>query len=504
MNLKKRLVCLAVSLVMLCSTVAVHASEYVDMPEDYWAYSDMVYAAQLGIITGTGEGEMSPEQPLSWAQCLTLLVRAFAPEQYQAAIASGFSWDQAGWQTALLEEYVLPDDFLPVSAGNLSDTITRREMAVLLDRALPEEIHSYRLNGSAQSVFSDWDALGEDYQASVDRLYGLSIVNGKSDGTFGAFDSLQRADGCVLILRTLKKLDQSLSSSGVKKQITLQFLDQDGNALREAVAVEARIGDYIFPLVDEYAPENYTTETDLSGGWFHDGALSVSSACSQYAVTLRPMTWAEIQDAWADEQYEQFWEKVENGELSYEDLYWQDFLLKTLGENEKKHALLFGDRDKRRFENQEEAEANMVSITVPAWKISGGKKVTSSVTLTVNQALASDVTEIFTEIYNDPEQFPIESVGAYAWRGDSATGEHNCGTAIDVNAEENYQVRNGQALVGSFWLPGENEYSITAQGSVVRIFAQHGWSWGGDTWNNGDSDSSYGYHDYMHFSYMGM
>ena len=43
-------------------------------------------------------------------------------------------------------------------------------------------------------------------------------------------------------------------------------------------------------------------------------------------------------------------------------------------------------------------------------------------------ALAEDVKEIFTEIYNDPERFPIHDVGGYAWRGDSATGEHNCGT----------------------------------------------------------------------------
>jgi hypothetical protein len=37
---------------------------------------------------------------------------------------------------------------------------------------------------------------------------------------------------------------------------------------------------------------------------------------------------------------------------------------------------------------------------------------------------------------------------------------------------------------------------------VVRIFAAHGWSWGGNAWAK-DADPSTGYHDYMHFSYMG-
>ena len=117
-------------------------------------------------------------------------------------------------------------------------------------------------------------------------------------------------------------------------------------------------------------------------------------------------------------------------------------------------------------------------------------------------ALAEDVKEIFAEIYNDPEHFPIHDVGGYAWRGDSATGEHNCGTAIDINANENYQIRDGQVLAGSCWEPGSNAYSISPDSSVVRIFAEHGWSWGGDAWAY-SSDDSEGYHDYMHFSYMG-
>ena len=144
----------------------------------------------------------------------------------------------------------------------------------------------------------------------------------------------------------------------------------------------------------------------------------------------------------------------------------------------------------------------MTTVTVPVWKLSNGVKTPSTMSLTVHAALAQDVTEIFTEIYNDPEQFPIKDLGGYSWRGDTATGEHNCGTAIDINANENYQIRDGQIEAGSCWEPGTNPYSIAPDSSVVRIFAEHGWSWGGDAWE-WSSDISYGYHDYMHFSYMG-
>lgn len=180
-----------------------------------------------------------------------------------------------------------------------------------------------------------------------------------------------------------------------------------------------------------------------------------------------------------------------------------DAQLCELGENEAKYQLLFGSPSKRRFANESEAQERMTEVTVPCWKLSNGEKTASEMTLTVHAAVADDVLAIFTEIFNDPEQFPILDAGGYDWRGDKATGEHNTGTAIDLNWRQNYQVRSGKAQAGSHWLPGEDPYSILPEGSVVRIFKSHGWSWGGDAWAS-SWDKSSGYHDYMHFSYMGM
>ena len=253
--------------------------------------------------------------------------------------------------------------------------------------------------------------------------------------------------------------------------------------------VETEVSTYLSSLANGLDVGYYVYDYD------RETASYTSTACDSYTLYFRPMTGAEIQE-------EQFWEKVERGEAAYEDYYKQDFWLNFQGDNARKHILLFGDESKSRFASQEEAAAAMTTVTVPVWQLSGGEKVSSTLTLSVHAALAEDVKEIFAEIYNDPEHFPIHDVGGYAWRGDSATGEHNCGTAIDINANENYQIRDGQVLAGSCWEPGSNAYSISPDSSVVRIFAEHGWSWGGDAWAY-SSDDSEGYHDYMHFSYMG-
>ena len=323
---------------------------------------------------------------------------------------------------------------------------------------------------------------------TVAELARRCVIQGKADGSFGYADPLQRCDGAVLLMRVLEQVDNSCR--GESQTVTLHILNADtGEALLPDQQVETEVSTYLSSLANGLDVGYYVYDYD------RETASYTSTACDSYTLYFRPMTGAEIQE-------EQFWEKVERGEAAYEDYYKQDFWLNFQGDNARKHILLFGDESKSRFASQEEAAAAMTTVTVPVWQLSGGEKVSSTLTLSVHAALAEDVKEIFTEIYNDPERFPIHDVGGYAWRGDSATGEHNCGTAIDINANENYQIRDGQVLAGSCWEPGSNAYSISPDSSVVRIFAEHGWSWGGDAWAY-SSDDSEGYHDYMHFSYMG-
>jgi len=323
---------------------------------------------------------------------------------------------------------------------------------------------------------------------TVAELARRCVIQGKADGSFGYADPLQRCDGAVLLMRVLEQVDNSCR--GESQTVTLHILNADtGEALLPDQQVETEVSTYLSSLANGLDVGYYVYDYD------RETASYTSTACDSYTLYFRPMTGAEIQE-------EQFWEKVERGEAAYEDYYKQDFWLNFQGDNARKHILLFGDESKSRFASQEEAAAAMTTVTVPVWQLSGGEKVSSTLTLSVHAALAEDVKEIFTEIYNDPEHFPIHDVGGYAWRGDSATGEHNCGTAIDINANENYQIRDGQVLAGSCWEPGTNPRSISPDSSVVRIFAEHGWSWGGDAWAY-SSDDSEGYHDYMHFSYMG-
>lgn len=142
---------------------------------------------------------------------------------------------------------------------------------------------------------------------------------------------------------------------------------------------------------------------------------------------------------------------------------------------------------------QAEAEALMQTVTVPVWRLKNGKKVSSTASFKVHYAIAERVKLVFEEIYNGPEKFPIKDVGGYNWRG--SRSEHNGGTAIDINSNENYCIYNNGTTIGSYWKPYEDPYSITPYGDVINAFEKYGFTWGGDAWRNPK--------DYMHFSYLG-
>ena len=394
---------------------------------------------------------------------------------------------------------------------------------------------------------SDFDQMDANHQAAVRRLYELEIVRGKSDGSFGPIDTVRRSDGAVLLMRTLDATDELRSGESVS--LTLELVDGDGKAVAETITGNGRINQRLSDLASVYAPTGYKVAPQ-------DGKVSVIS--KRYALKFAPLTQAEKEEIEATAQYQ-------SGQITLEEYAAKDFWLKKLGDNTRKRLLIYGaeytetievpvtpesvegaenpdaltpadgvtpvdgaesatpvngvtpadgvdpatpqtrletvTRTEIRYDSDEEAKSHMTAVEVPVWKLRGNSKTPGTLNLTVNAALAEEVKAIFTEIYNDPEQFPISDGGGYSWRTNSGS-EHIQGTAIDLNVDSNYQVRDGVALVGSGWTPGEDPYSITPGGSVVRIFAEHGWDWGGNAWA-GHSDQTYGYHDYMHFSYFG-
>lgn len=168
------------------------------------------------------------------------------------------------------------------------------------------------------------------------------------------------------------------------------------------------------------------------------------------------------------------------------------------GEADEKEARIFGDGGK--YTSAAEADAHMSEVTVKVWKMNKENQLYSdTLTFKINTVLKDDVIAIFDEIYNSPVKAPLKDVNAYAWRSAMSSGtysDHNYGTAIDLNYNENYCVYASGTVVGTFYDPENSIYSFPRDGIVVQTFAKYGWLWGGNAWVSGTVD-------HMHFSYLG-
>lgn len=458
------------------------AADYPDLPQTHWAYNAMDRAHELGVLTGQPDGSMQPAGALTWGQYLTLLARAFYRDTLDAQ-PPGPHWAAGAYRAGLEVGVLTPGDFLPVTESTLDAPLTRQEAAVLLARLLQSRGGALDFSFLADdgrdpaAAFSDWAGLDPGYQEAVRVVYARNIVSGMPDGTFSGGQPLTRADGAVLLMRLVDRLDADRHGQSVA--VLLHAVDQAGDPVAEPRTAELAIGSY------------YSAAAALDGWQFDGPNGTVSALTRELTFTYRRPEAAELDQAAA-------LDLVARGQMSWEEYYQQDFWLKMPGENRRKCSFLFGDESKRRFTDKAEADAGTTQVTVPVWRLdtATGVKTAGTATVTVHAALAGEVLAIFTEIYDDPEQFPIKNLGGYDWRGDSSKGEHNAGTAIDLNWEENYQIYDGGRVgAGSHWTPGEDPFSIPADGSVVRIFAAHGFSWGGNAWK--------GSKDYMHFSYLG-
>lgn len=156
---------------------------------------------------------------------------------------------------------------------------------------------------------------------------------------------------------------------------------------------------------------------------------------------------------------------------------------------------IFGKNEYINYTSAAEADSHMTTININVWDInSSGGKYTRTFTLTVHENIAPTVRQMFQEIYESKERFPIHSIGGYGFR-DGSRSEHKEGLAIDINPVENYMIDNGTILAGSFWDPASSPYSIPLKCDLVKIMNKYGFYRG--FWRNGTR------RDYMHFSYFG-
>ena len=404
--------------------------------------------------------------------------------------------------------------------------ITRQEMAVMLSRTLNLISNEYnKYEGQIDkynSTFKDSSATADWALPDIASVCDYNIITGNDTGEVQPLKNASREQAICMLDRVYTKFIKNTTIHTVPKfksidktgifdgKVSLSWQTVSG-ALEYNVIIKSESSSKVITL-----PQNTTNINEI---------YEQFAGCNSYSIILgvtkshntqvfskpvkinKRITEQEVQEPEKPVIKEPIEETVTEPEVEIEPEI--EISKPTYNESviHSTDSSALADKEKRvfpdgmPFESAEVAKEYMTEVEVPVWKLrQDGAKTSSVAYIEVNKALAEDVIKIFTEIYNDPSQFPIKNTGGYYWRNTAfgRVSQHSYGTCIDINWEENYFVNpDGTPITGTHWLPGEDPYSIAEDSIVVKTFAKYGWLWGGNAWSAKNAK------DYMHFTYLG-
>ena len=216
--MKNRILSFLLASVMAVSMVIpVQAADtFRDVPKNFWAYTAIEELAAKGIISGTGNGNFSPDDYVTMAQFISMLMRLFYEEELEKDHKSYNRWYEKAMQQAVnkgLLYHVDAEDAYRIGTETkkknaANSPVFREEMAVMAynylkkNAALPTED---TLRNETAAKIPD---LGNDTtvfeQFAIASVYEMGCLSGvDKKGTFGGDLLMTRAQACVVLTHML-------------------------------------------------------------------------------------------------------------------------------------------------------------------------------------------------------------------------------------------------------------------------------------------------------------
>lgn len=187
-NSMKKTALLTVLILALAVPASAAETGYADVPENAWYASAAAYCRDHGLMSGTAEGQFSPDRPMTRGMLAAVLYRlagspAVGGEGSPFPDVETGSWcgPAVTWagEKGVLNGY---------ASGNFgpNDPITREQMAAAF----------WRFSGSPAATaedFADESAVSAYAGPAVDWARSTGLMNGRADGRFAPKDGASRA-----------------------------------------------------------------------------------------------------------------------------------------------------------------------------------------------------------------------------------------------------------------------------------------------------------------------
>ena len=192
----------ALTLALLTPAFAANTLSFSDVPATHWAYAAITDMTEKEMFKGTtpavdGVGTFSPDDDMSRAAFITVIVRYLYPDEIKP-VAAGQKWYEP--YTAVAKTHGIIRD------GELSDmdgAMLRQEMATVLVRAA--DLQQKEVGELVDtSEIADYDTIENTYKQDVRKCFSYGMIKGiDSKGTFAPLGKMNRAQAATVVYRLI-------------------------------------------------------------------------------------------------------------------------------------------------------------------------------------------------------------------------------------------------------------------------------------------------------------
>ena len=178
---------------MLTSSLSVSAeNKFTDVNTGDWYYETVTEMTEKGLFEGKGDNLFCPDDTMTVAEFITVVVRALYPDE-DITPKAGQKWWQGAYEVAVFNRLMDYSEIIELDISYLSGSndqtiildipVLRQVMAMISVRALKvlgeTDIQSYE-----SDLIPDYSRVGTYYRDYVCKAYGAGIIVGDENGNF--------------------------------------------------------------------------------------------------------------------------------------------------------------------------------------------------------------------------------------------------------------------------------------------------------------------------------
>ena len=213
---KKRWLSILLSVSIGLSGIVAIKPETALAAQPHWADSAMTKMAQADILKGDTDGQMHPDRPITRAEFVSMLNRAFRYDSYKDeklpfSDMTGKEWYADNIRVAYNQGYF---SGITKNKAGARDPITREQAAAMLCRNLKVDSKALQVD-----AFTDGRKISQWSKGSIGASVDKKYIHGYKDGSFRPQANITRGEAAAMLSNSLGTV---LSKGGVQSLGTVQ------------------------------------------------------------------------------------------------------------------------------------------------------------------------------------------------------------------------------------------------------------------------------------------